>query len=95
MDGKLIDYSRIAYLMAQQDLLGPEEAIAFVKEVVPRLVAELEIMQGVVENVWSGLAAGAPPSPEAPVADLVQPPARASSRKPAKARRRRSKGVRK
>jgi hypothetical protein len=90
MDEKLIDYTRVVALMAQQDVLEEKTAVQFCKAVLPQLLAELEVMSRVAQSAHSFLASISPaPKPE-PVA--VAPPQPAKKARP---KRRKSKGVRK
>lgn len=90
MDEKLIDYTRVVALMAQQDLLEEKAAVQFCKAILPQLLAELEVMSRVAQSAHSFLASlPAPTQPEPPATKPSQPA------KKAKPKRRKAKGVRK
>lgn len=44
MNQKLLDYSRLVSVMAQQDVLGEGAAMQFCQQVLPQLLAALDVM---------------------------------------------------
>jgi len=94
-EDKLVSYARIIALMAQEGVLEPDAAMTFCRAIVPQLLAELEIMRGVVARAWaqlsstSELAEGPPPPLTAPAAPS-QPPAPASPKRQRRKSRSRS-----
>ena len=90
MDEKLIDYTRVVALMAQQDVLESQTAVHFCKSVLPQLLVELEVMRRVAQNANAFLGSLAPQPQDA--ADKPEPAAKPQR---AKAKRRKAKGVRK
>jgi hypothetical protein len=90
MDEKLIDYTRVVALMAQQDVLEEKTAVQFCKAVLPQLLAELEVMSRVAQSAHSFLASlHSEPKPEQAAAKPSRP---AKKDRP---KRRKAKGVRK
>jgi hypothetical protein len=90
MDEKLIDYTRVVALMAQQDVLEAQTAVHFCKAVLPQLLVELEVMRRVAQNANAFLGSIAPQPQEA---TPEQEPA--AKPKQAKPKRRKAKGGRK
>lgn len=65
MQEKLIGYARLVAIAAAQNQLGEEAAVAFCRDAVPQLLAELEVMGRVNQKfeVALGLTAPTPPAP--------------------------------
>lgn len=69
MNEKLIGYARLVAIAAAQNQLGEEAAVAFCREAVPQLLAEIEVLSRVNQKfevalgLTAGLAAPAQPEP--------------------------------
>lgn len=84
MNDKLIGYARLVAIAAVQNQLGEETAIAFCRDAVPQLLAEIEVLGRVNQKFEVALGLVVPEPAPQPV--VVEKPAR--KRKPRKKRAR-------
>jgi len=80
MNDKLIGYARLVAIAAVQNQLGEETAIAFCRDAVPQLLAEIEVLSRVNQKFEVALGLVVPEPAPQPV--VVAKPAR--KRKPRK-----------
>jgi hypothetical protein len=67
MNQKLLDYSRVISVMAQQDVLGSDVADHFCKAVLPQLLAELDVMARLADvRIAAALDIPQPVAPQEP-----------------------------
>lgn len=55
MQQRFIDYSRVVSVMAQQNVLHPDMAVAFCGNVLPQLIAELEVLQRLADTKFGSV----------------------------------------
>jgi len=66
MNDKLIGYARLVAIAAVQNQLGEETAIAFCRDAVPQLLAEIEVLSRVNQKFEVALGLVVPePAPQA------------------------------
>jgi hypothetical protein len=82
MDAQELDYARMVSLMAAQGILRHADAIEFCSTVLPSLLSELEILEGVANRLSQMIAAAiSPPKEEAPEPQPAEKPKRPRSRR--------------
>lgn len=85
MDPRYLDYSRVVSVLAQQEVLANDVAQTFCRSALPLLIAEMEVLQRLVDTKFSGVF------PEPPVVEAEPVPQPASKpRKPRKSRKTRN-----
>jgi hypothetical protein len=85
MDQKLIDYSRVVAVMAQQDALEGEMSLHFCKAILPHLLAEMDVLTRLADAKFASVlnvsapAVPAPPAPKKPPVKRARKPIKKSS----------------
>jgi hypothetical protein len=81
MNEKLIGYARLVAIAASQNQLGEEAALAFCRDAVPLLLAELEVLGRVNQKFEVALNLALPEAQEAkPELKVVSAPIKAAKK---------------
>lgn len=83
MEQRYLDYARVVAVMAQQRVLLPDMAMAFCANVLPQILAEMEVLHRLADTKFgAAFTVDEAPAAEPPVA--VQQPVARATRRPAK-----------
>ena len=69
MQQRFIDYSRVVSVMAQQNVLHPDMAVEFCGNILPQLIAELEVLQRLADTKLGSVFTVDAPAVEPPAAE--------------------------